>query len=62
MLLNIPAIVIMVAIACITGLTVFAHYAVKECDPLASGQVETPNQVRDQLIRGNTQFWENYLI
>ena len=49
MLLNIPAVIFMVAIACMTGLTVLAYYASIQCDPLESGMVDSPNQVKTPI-------------
>lgn len=37
--------ILVYSIFAMLGLTVFAYYAANECDPLASGLVNSPNQV-----------------
>ena len=44
-LLNCPAIVLIYTLTCLAGLTVFAYYSEKGCDPLANGDIESSNQV-----------------
>jgi len=44
-LLNLPASVFFLFLTCMTGLTVFAHFARSGCDPLANHDIDNPNQV-----------------
>ena len=43
LLLNAPGMFIIITLCCFTGLVMYAYYA--ECDPLAAGIVDDPNQV-----------------
>lgn len=40
-------IVVIVTSACMTGVAVFAYYAMKGCDPLTNGDIMSSNQVRN---------------
>jgi Na+/proline symporter len=43
LLLNIPGILMLLSICCVTGLVIFANFS--QCDPLSNGQVKHPNQI-----------------
>ena len=43
--MNIPSLLLFTSLANMTGITVFAHYEQLQCDPLASGEVDSPNKV-----------------
>ena len=43
--LNIPFLIIVNVLASLAGLVIYAHYAVKKCDPLASKAITSANQV-----------------
>lgn len=45
-LLNAPAIAVMYTLTCLCGLTVYAYYADKGCDPLNNGEITSSNQVK----------------
>ena len=45
MILNIPLVIILVAMTFFIGYFVFAFYAMKECDPFESGQIGNANEV-----------------
>lgn len=39
--------IVIVTSACMTGVAVFAYYAMKGCDPLTNGDIMSSNQVRN---------------
>lgn len=39
--------IVIVTSACMTGVAVFAYYAMKGCDPLTNGDIISSNQVRN---------------
>ncbi|KAK2154223.1 hypothetical protein LSH36_274g05017 [Paralvinella palmiformis] len=43
-ILTIPGFLFSGSLACVTGVTAFAYYAKKGCDPLSSGTISSPNQ------------------
>ena len=45
MLLNILGMAVLLTIASLTGIVIFAYYVQQDCDPLTSGRVGNPNQV-----------------
>lgn len=38
--------IVIVMSACMTGVAVFAYYAMKGCDPLTNGDIQSSNQVK----------------
>lgn len=50
MYMTIAGAVVVFSTCAVLGLTVFAHYAANECDPLASGLLKSPNQVKRVTI------------
>lgn len=44
-LLNIIVVSAIIFLACVAGITVFAYYATKGCDPLSSQQIQNANQI-----------------
>lgn len=38
--------IVIVTSACMTGVAVFAYYAMKGCDPLTNGDIQSSNQVK----------------
>ncbi|XP_013413179.1 sodium-coupled monocarboxylate transporter 2-like isoform X1 [Lingula anatina] len=44
-LMNAPIITIIWSLTCMVGMTMFAYYSQKGCDPLAAGYVSNPNQL-----------------
>ncbi|XP_059148788.1 sodium-coupled monocarboxylate transporter 1-like [Physella acuta] len=48
LLLNIPGMVIMITLCCLTGLTLFAYYA--NCDPIKQGLIDNPNQLLPYFV------------
>ncbi len=56
-LLNIPLLLLLLSIVCMIGLVVFAYYAMLECDPIASGRIRHPNQVRKFIYNHLKTTW-----
>ncbi|KAK7467994.1 hypothetical protein BaRGS_00036772, partial [Batillaria attramentaria] len=44
-LLNVLGHVLLISIACLAGIVVFAYYVQEGCDPLTSNRVDNPNQI-----------------
>jgi len=49
-LLSIPGLVIMNSIACCTGLSIVAYYAIAKCDPILNGDIENNNQILPYFV------------
>ena len=45
-LFNMVPLSIINTLICIAGIAIYAYYVVVQCDPLESGQVTSPNQVK----------------
>lgn len=56
--------IIVLTSACMTGVAVFAYYAMKGCDPLTNGDIQSSNQVttnyRVKAFRGKRRQQENF--
>lgn len=55
-LLNIVIVSMIMFLTCLAGITVFAYYATKGCDPLSSHQIKNANQVTFFL------FYSSFII
>lgn len=47
LMLQSVGLIVIVTSACMTGVAVFAYYAMKGCDPLTNGDIMSSNQVRN---------------
>ncbi|KAL8568333.1 hypothetical protein ACOMHN_040906 [Nucella lapillus] len=49
-LLNIPGLMVLVLVACMAGVVIFAYYAKLGCDPYTSGRIANSNQIIPHFV------------
>lgn len=52
--------IVIVTSACMTGVAVFAYYAMKGCDPLTNGDIQSSNQVKKLYFFSQKQPFLDY--
>ncbi len=56
LLLNVPGVCILVGIACLSGMVLFANYA--ECDPLKAGLIKSKDQIIPYFVLDHLGSWQ----